>query len=211
MTQTRQSGLDNSRMALYSGHLTSVAGTVFGPEVTAGIERLFLRTLEFGGLSEEDFEREPGVSYNPRPARVALILIKDLKIKSAETISAGILAAVAPGCAAELIKELTKDLDNREKIAELAQAALLPLVQIEQLNQSLRADAAAISAAIFLDRMRHFHLTRAWRDSSDRSGWLKQVEPYIRFSSQTAPLLTPFFQTWCDRLERANFKTRPNN
>ena len=196
-------------MAVHSGHLTSVAGTIFGPEVTANFEKLFLKTLEFGGLAEEDFDREPGASYNPRPARVALILIKDLKIAAADTIAAGILAAVSRSCTTESIELMTAEITNGKQVAQLAQDALLPLPQIEQLQEPLRTAAAAIAAAIFLDRMRHFHLTRTWRGASDRSGWLKQVEPYIRFSSQTAPLLTPFFQTWCDRFERANFKIQP--
>ena len=183
-------------------HLNLVAVRVFGAEAAAEIDKIFSIAIENGGLEEEDFRREPGVSFNPRPARVGLILINDLKVHDPLIVRAGVLAPVVDRCPDEAKAKIESSMSGGKQAIETALAARLPLDRIEKLEGSAREAAAKIAAALFLDRMRHFHQSDEWKTTEDRTVWLKRVEPYIRFSSWGAPQLTPYFEAWCARLSR---------
>ncbi len=71
----------------HSPNLAGVVERLFDAKDLETIEVAFIKAIEQGGLEELDFTRESGVSYNPRPARIALILLNDAHIRDVEVIT----------------------------------------------------------------------------------------------------------------------------
>lgn len=185
-----------------SPHLSSVAERIFPQEIAAAVVSTFELTVAWGGKTEHGFSREEGVSFNPRPARIGLIMLNDVGERNDSVVRAAILAAVIEQCSDDAIDAFYK-LPSGEKVVELARMGILPIDQIESIEGPDRLAAGSIACAIFLDLMRHFHQTQLWAATADKTEWLRKVEPYIRLSNQTTPKLTPFFQSWCDRIIRS--------
>jgi hypothetical protein len=103
-----------------------------------------------GALNETGVVRLPDASFNPRPARVAQILMTELRDFTAETLCCAIL-----GCARiEEILVLPEDLRYlEEQLTELKEALKSP-------NESpSTAPCEASLYAILLDDVRHLHMT----------------------------------------------------
>ena len=142
-----------------------------------------------GGLRELDFEREEGASYNPRPARVALILLDNCGVRDELTLAAGILAA--------------SDAPEAEAAETLAEAI--------SIAKSTRCTAAALANAddrllnialtLQLDRARHRHQA----DASADSGWpefIAETEKYIVLAQSRSHPLYQILAAWIQRAKR---------
>ncbi len=54
----------------------------------------YMKAMSSGGAIEIDFTREEGVSFNPLPARVALIQLNEAKLDDPETLKTNILHSI---------------------------------------------------------------------------------------------------------------------
>ena len=154
-------------LASYSPHLLLHLERIFSDESLSKIEEVFAFFLHHGGLKELDFERPIGeVKYNPRPARIVLILIRDAGIRDLEMLR----VAIAASCLelGEANSSILAVLDSREM--ELAQSVSLFqeswLKDAEMGVSKLISDRDQLTVkpnqlllclAIFLDRIRHVH------------------------------------------------------
>jgi len=112
--------------------------------------------LENGGWTELDFTREDGVSYNPRPARIALILINDASTTDADILAAAMISEVFCAPEENLIENSIPQTFSQE-IKRLVEG----VVQIRRAKDNQNADydrpAMLIHLASWLDRARHLH------------------------------------------------------
>jgi len=119
-----------------------------------------------GANVEEGFEREEGVSFRPRIARIATILVKEAGIRDVPTVRAAIFA-----CAA--VRGLPVECPER-RVREMAAEALG--ARGEKL---LSPHAYAIAAAVEIDTIRHLHMT-SWSPSKKEQRLLEAQELVIR-------------------------------
>lgn len=106
----------------------------------------YVRSASAGANTEDGFEREEGVSFRPRVARVVTILVKEGGLRDVATVRAAIVAcAAARGleieCGERIICETVA-----ESLSGPAQAQLSP-------------SGFAVAIALELDTIRHLHMT----------------------------------------------------
>ena len=184
-----------------SPHLHSVAQRVFRDEPAAlGIVELsFAHAVSYGGLAELDFEREDGVSFNPRPARVALILLSNAQVTDGEVVAAGILASSSP-------LEALKDLEVSERARVLAHAAHALPDEIAELDLTIRAEVAVVALSLWLDRVRHLHQSPTASERWD--AMLALTDRYIHLASQTSAPLHTLLIAWRERAAHGRERQR---
>ena len=121
------------------------------------VDAAFDFSIQHGGRTELDFFREPGVSYNPRPARVGLILLKVAGIKDSAILAAAMLATVP-----EMLAE-ARELFSEEVYGPAISAQLPPVelfgIHLDERQRAEIGYAGSISVALWLDRARHLHLS----------------------------------------------------
>lgn len=184
-----------------SPHLHSVIQRIFKEDTAAHalLELSFTHAIEKGGLNELDFKREEGVSYNPRPARVALILLSNAQVADAEVIAAGMLASSDP------LDDL-KHLEVAERARVLAHAALEAPEEIAKIDPPLRFEVAIVALALWLDRVRHLH-----QSPSASTLWNEMVEltdRYIELAAQTSEPLHTLLLAWKERAAHGRDRQR---
>lgn len=113
------------------------------PEELAGI---YLAASKAGALSEQPVTREKGVSFNPRPARICQILIKECG--ESDT---GVLAAAVLACCPEPLEVRSAPPTARE-VAAAARAGR------SKYRIPVTEPARSICMALFLDDIRHLHM-----------------------------------------------------
>ena len=86
----------DSVIASYSPHLLGALERLPSPVNLPLLDEAFGWAMQVGGEKELDFTRDPEVSFNPRPARIPLILIKDASRFGTDLLAASILST-APG------------------------------------------------------------------------------------------------------------------
>ncbi len=107
-------------------------------------------SAKHGGLTETGVVRLPEASYNPRPARVAQILMTELRDYNAETLCCAILGCCSVDEKITLPETL---LDIKEQLQELSDAITSP----NEPPTSTTCEASLY--AILLDDIRHLHMT----------------------------------------------------
>lgn len=131
-----------------------------------GDEEIIRRALEIsfasGGWHERDFTRKEGSSYNPRPARLALILLDVGERRTVVLAAAVLLPALLER--AELLNELL----DEPHLLDVANGGVLrdaaSILRGESRERCKHASAAVrIAAAEQLDRARHLHLADGTR------------------------------------------------
>lgn len=127
----------------YSPHLAAVVRRRTAVRDVSLLEEAFAFALAHGASAEEPL-RPPGMAFNPRPARVAQIVIESGGLSEAEAIAAAILSCAAPG-------ELS-GFSAGERAVELARASRAADVA------ALCRESVVIAAARLLDDLRHAHL-----------------------------------------------------
>ena len=178
-----------------SPHLANVLSRSVDPAALPFLDSCFNLALLHGGESEWDFSRAPDASYNPLPARVALILINDARITRAEILATAMIASVC-------LKE--EDLLTLRSFTEFKHVcALLNLVEqypsCTMENSEIERDIASIVAALWLDRARHIHLTphqdkiTIWEDFSE------MITPIARDTTGARGNLHLLLSTWLER------------
>jgi hypothetical protein len=169
----------------------------FSRDNIALLEQAFDVASQSGGAKELDFERKPDMPYNPRLARVTLILINDAKVTDYTLLAAAMLAAA---------------LEANSALGHLDEAFPADIVHLAKLSQcspqELRAShdphwrkAALISLALRLDRARHIHLAT---DEIVRQSWksfLEITDDYIDLAASVSVPLHSLFSTWKRRFQ----------
>jgi hypothetical protein len=113
------------------------------------LEEAFLAAWKLGAGTEAPITRDPGVSYNPRPARIATILIKECQNLAAQEIAACFwISAITRGA------ELPQTDYAGKQLAQQAFAALN-----DSSLPTLKANALRIAAAVLVDSIRHLHMS----------------------------------------------------
>ena len=69
----------------------------FSAEHFPALDLAFRFAMDRGGALEPDYTRPEGQSYNPRPARIGVILINDSGEKAVEVLLAGLIASAETG------------------------------------------------------------------------------------------------------------------
>src|SRR5262249_50888456 len=132
-----------------SPHLAGVVRRT-DPEALDFLDEVLAFVLESGGESEVGFERAHGVSFNPRPARLALILLQ-AGVRDRFVLGGAMLScsATPEGYAGSGASELLALANNSTELAQGLRA---------QLPGSRRESQIACAAA--LDLFRHLHQAR---------------------------------------------------
>lgn len=144
----------------YSPHLLGVLKRVTSDRVSQEVEAAFQFAMLHGGKLEQDFERRDSSSHNPRPARAALILIRDGRSVEPEMISAAILGSVVTSMA--ILPAMAREFSDRV-VALSVNAALFSGMLAGAsagcfgLKDSDRENVSLIGHCLLLDRLRHLH------------------------------------------------------
>lgn len=188
----------------HSPHLEIVAANFFPPTDARLIMDALDFAIRFGGKVELDFTRPVDASFNPRPARVALILINDAKVRDTNIIIAGVLASVGK-------KELA-EIENKEAFPnsalELALNAIDLISQIPNMNQNNDKIILTVSAAHWLDRIRHLHQSphiERWHELH------AQTQTFLGIMGEANPPLSQLINAWYKRFERKLIPLRTFN
>lgn len=179
----------------FSPHLDIVSSQTFQAEELLTLGAALEVAMENGGGSELDFERVEGVSYNPRPARVALILIKDAGIQNMPVIAAALLASL--DAKAFHAANLERSFD--EKIVTLASRSYENILDLSRENTESSKNAVLIAAAHWLDRVRHLHQSPK---IELRHPMHEATKPYIEYVLAINPRLSELLDAWYKRFER---------
>ena len=155
---------------------------------------LYTLTAIHGGLEEPELRREPGVRYNPRPARLCQLLLQEGKVRQAEELAAAILL-----CS-------DRELDCRSPSAQTRSASSLRqevrgvLTSKNAARASLPGQRIALASA--LDTSRHLHMREL--DDAERQRQIQDVDQIMRTVSPdlSQDRLTILLSSLLERLSR---------
>ena len=163
----------NRAIRAKSPHLAGSLEKILTPAQCSELDEVWNYVVQAGGMAEIGFEREPGVSYNPRPARVGLILLSNFEVTEVHVIAAGFLSCVDDSVAysGALAKDATK-------LAERSKHSIRELAAAPENDEVL-----LVALARHLDDVRHFHLRDGYREAgfaSERERFLQLTEEHAR-------------------------------
>lgn len=154
------------------------------------IEACFEKSLRHGGFEELDFERAEGQSFNPRPARLGVILIDNANIYDPMALSAGFL----------LMSSYAPSSSIPEKVMKLLQEArLLPKELIELAEENSAATSSTLASAAFLDRARQVHRTS---DTSVQKHVYRMSFQYSALAETCSPAISHLLVSWQEQFSR---------
>lgn len=149
-----------------SQHLYQVLRRLFPANLLPLFHHVYDFAYSNGGSLEVDFLRLEGTSYNPRPARIALIMLKEASVCDPVAIAASILITIQAPLKCPPSLDLALDFaDHLEDAKVLAHKATSYADNITpHSNQIFAKDISAqdkltilIALSLWLDRFRHFH------------------------------------------------------
>ncbi len=82
------------KIELSSPKLKGTLERIYPENVVLTLKDAYKMAMSSGGATEIDFKREEGVSFNPLPARVALIQLDEAKLDDPETLKTSILHSI---------------------------------------------------------------------------------------------------------------------
>jgi hypothetical protein len=106
---------------------------------------IYKLAAQSGAQSEYPIHREPGVTFNPRPARILLLLLKEGRCSYGRLVSAAPLVTL-PVASITSIKEL---IETPEGI----------LARDAHISPDSSPEAATLALTLALDAIRHLHMT----------------------------------------------------
>lgn len=181
-----------------SPHLASALKTAAPESDFALLDAAFNFSIQHGGRAELDFVREIGVSYNPRPARIGLILLKIAGITKSTVLAGGILAT-AHDSIAEAVELLPKDVVKLARDSQLPTAVLFGK-HLDGQAKDEPAFAAIIAVALHLDRARHIHMGPA--EASVWRNFLDETVQYVTLARWCSPPIAILLEAWTVRFAR---------
>ena len=143
--------------------LHNIFRKLFGKEELLLLENAYALTSAHGGLHEGSVPREEGVSYNPRPARIAQILHRETACVEADLYVVAMLSCCAPDAACFLEAEFPK---QTAMCRPVWQQLALPAADVPQ-------TVAEITLCHVVDQARHLHMSTLSDD--DRRNFVHYV------------------------------------
>lgn len=181
-----------------SPHLYGVLGRTLDAQGVQLVSRAFEVSILHAGESELDIERREGVSFNPHPGRVGLILLNDFAERSPEVIACGVLAT------AKLPLNLSVSELFGERVSRLLALTLAPTEELlENIAQPDYQAAAKVALALYIDRTRHLHQAEGHIGEGVRREVFSQVDSYIQIAERLSPGVSMLIKRWKERAERA--------
>jgi hypothetical protein len=192
-----------------SPHLLGALKRNFRAPDAALLEEAFSLAMEIGGENELDFTRAKEASFNPRPARVALILLQEMKVREVATLAAAILASTHPRPNQEELQELfetriSNDNQIRQEIIRLYSQISGPLEKTlapDEVEQS----AAVIVLALLLDRARHLHLAKGDDAKIRQRDFLDSLPQYLKLAQRVNRQVYTLLEAWNTRATQSRF------
>lgn len=169
----------------YSQNLFHVLQLKLGKDVSPQLDQAFSDAINQGGLEELDFKRPEGQSYNPRPARIALILINE----SQQIEEALLLAAFQASI-------LSSEIVGNKIVTEA-----LDICKGHDKNQPSR-NAKLLALALHLDRSRHFHLSPNYSDKIIRAEFHVLTKKVLDLAGSECQRLNVLLTHWLSRDEK---------
>ncbi|MCO6432363.1 MAG: hypothetical protein J5J00_16030 [Deltaproteobacteria bacterium] len=167
--------LENLSISAASPSLWGKLRRTFRPAEVSIVAAAFDFAVQHGALDERNIERPSEASFNPRPARVAEIVLSGNHDVTSLQVAAAILL-----CAEELpSKSLPAELEEAYQTCAAARRSLS--------DNSPPPDelTASLLLAYMLDDVRHFHMKRDFLAQLDKE--LPQFESRWRSYSALAP------------------------
>jgi hypothetical protein len=161
---------------------------IFG-SIPESIELAYTIASENGGNNEIWFSRKEGVSFNPRAARIGIVLLEGEKKTSAEILCSGILSSLLYHM--ESYKNIILNYHSNFKY-------IADYLDTLNFSKKLHPDNAKVLISLFIDKMRHMHLCSAEKEERIRKT-LKEAEYYIEISEKFFPFYKPFIEHWIKR------------
>lgn len=179
-------------IAKNSPHLAGLLSRLIKKEIMTAsgyelIDDAFCISMQHGGKEEIDFVRDPDVSFNPRAARAALILIKDAKETSVISIAATIIASVY---------DSRQNLEFDAAVLNLAKESLKEASEIESRS------AALVGCSLWLDRARHLHQIAEENRSNTWSKFLELHKNYLAIAKKHSESLYVLLFAWEQRFKK---------
>ena len=125
------------------------AGRLLGASKLVALEAAYALSCAHSGLSESGVMRSDGASFNPRPARVAQIVLGESLLRDPDTIAAAILAC------SEIESSALQD-STLSRAWQLA----LQARRCASAPHDAPAETQAIALALILDKTRHLHMQK---------------------------------------------------
>lgn len=189
------------RLAIRSPHLARELARTVTSDDAAMLDDIFPVVMAHGGEAELDFIRDPDVSFNPRPARIPLILIQNLETKNGVSLAAGILSCIDRLLDVSLPELEVSPLSGL--VFEIAMCAQLPVAELEREAKKAGMQAAAVVAlAQYLDRCRHLHQSNIPEKSERFAAVLENYPGFLRLSQRYGPAVEPILVAWYERFQR---------
>lgn len=200
--------LKNDSPSLH-GKIIRLYGTI--PEMCS---RSYEITKKHQGNTELHFTREAGVSFNPRSARIAVILLEGNKEIEPYQISLAILSSLLELHSTDSLKLITQELGSELKKSFLDVCNRYQEIITEEKEEFYCEDTAAfhvsgnkdkeekiqdqILISLFIDKMRHVHLAKENKEKLLQNV-RKEAEKYLRISEKQYPYYKPFIEHWLKR------------
>lgn len=205
-------------LSAYSPHLQGklkrkVDTNVFTKSDLQLVDSAFEFSLGFGGERELDFNRAPGVSFNPRPARIALILLNDAGLNDASTVAAAIVATAFDVVDSRYVARnaFPADVCHLAEMSTLNPGFLRSRIEGDISRGSNSDDvqenraAGLICLSHRLDRCRHLHLMENTSERWVLQLWqefLAEQREYIALAALISEPLREILQHWERRFSR---------
>ena len=155
---------------------------------------VFEFALENGGEDEVGFPRAEGVSFNPKCARVVLILLGDLLVAEKQLVRVAMLAAANP------------ESWGKEGERELALRAQKAFRSTDRFVHEESQGVKVVAIALFLDLLRHTHQIQYSVAGSDASTLLAHAvadaSVYEEWAEEHCPDVAKKIRMWRERNER---------
>lgn len=138
------------------------------PEDLASIEKSYTEVATRGGIEESPVIREVDASFNPRPARIATLVLTDAKPTN---LTKAILLA--------LWSSLILDAATDPQWSQVPEDLTSALDRISSINgTSLEdIDEVVVAVALRLDQVRHLHMTTL--NINEKMSFLESVEALV--------------------------------
>lgn len=194
-------GSDEQGLASIRKRSTSLAG-ILRREIDAhhhfSLDEIFAFTLATGGEREVGFEREAGVSYNPRPARLVQILIGDCDVRDPVILSGAILA-----CSDEVEK-----FGGEESLKNYVETLRRVIARDDEGIEDLGVQQ--IASCLALDYARHYpQVVKYQRERGEGWNWrkgdlrpeefLERLGYFQELADRSAPRVGAFIRHWRER------------
>jgi len=202
-----------------SPHLRNVLSRKF-TQIPLELDQAFNIAKDLGGNQELDFKREEGVSFNPRSARIVLILLEGNEAVETELIKNALLSSCIKEDSTfpdDVVNILSSDCiaamnSIKKSMAQINQRASSLILEEDDsfmrcstseisdlLDFNLESPNAQILISLFIDRMRHSHLAKSESKTDTIMKRVRESFYYECLSMTYFSYYTPFIKAWRNR------------